>query len=105
MIELMPPSLRIESNLRIRLNILCGVLLELTEICGVDIANSIQKGIQERDVLERITLSFLDDDKVSHGRIRFTIDWDKLELLGESDEVPFATIDFSYGTQRYLMIM
>lgn len=102
MIELMPPSLQIESNIRVRLNVLCGVLFELTEICGVDITSSLKKGVQERDVIERITLSFLDDDKISHGRIRFTIDWDKMEILGESDDVPFALIDFSDGYAKVL---
>ena len=102
MVELMPPSLQIESNLRVRLNVLCGVLLELTDICGVDIENSLKLGVRERDVIERITLSFLDDNQISHGRIRFIIDWDKMEILGESDDVPFATIDFSGGYAKVL---
>ena len=98
-IELLPPKLKVDINTQLRLRVLAGVLYELTEICGVHIEDDLSKGIIERDIIEKITISFQDSNEDSHGRIHFLIDWEKFELLVRTDDSSelYKGIDFSNG--------
>ena len=98
-IKVLPPKLKIDINTEIRLRVLAGVLYELTEACGVHIENDVMKGIVERDIIKEIIISFRDSEDVSHGRIRFIIDWNKFELVVKTDNSTevYKGIDFSKG--------
>lgn len=98
-LELLPPKLKIDINIQLRLRVLAGVLYELTEICGVHIEDDLSKGIIERDVIEEITLTFQDSNETPYGRIHFLVDWEKFELLAKTDDSTelYKGFDFSNG--------
>lgn len=88
-IELLSPDTDITSdlNLKIRIRILAQVILDLAEGCGAtDCERSIKRGIIERPIIEDITLSFIDNDNVVKGEVIFSIDWEKLEFLAQTNE-------------------
>lgn len=99
MIDVLPPKIIPDINTKIRLRVLAGVIYEMATICGVDIGDDLNKGIIERDVIERITLTFKDDKDKGHGKIIFLINWEKLEVLARTDkgEELYKGIDFSNG--------
>lgn len=99
-LKVLPPKLKIDINLELRLRVLSGVLFELTSICGVDIKDSLSKGIIERDIIDKIICTFQDVNGKSYGNIEFLIDWDKLEVMTKMDDNTkevFKGIDFSNG--------
>lgn len=98
-LEVLPPQLNVDINIQIRLRVLAGVLYELTEICGVHIEDDLSKGIIDRDVIEKITITFQDNEDNPCGRIHFLIDWEKFELLAKTDDSIelYKDIDFSNG--------
>ena len=75
MIDLLPPKVNVSINVKIRLNILAGVLDELTKICGVSIESTLKKGIVDRDVIENIYVSpidtAIDEEYYSHYRCTY----------------------------------
>ena len=99
MIDILPPNPNIDINARIRIQVLAGVLDELTKVCGVNIEKDIQRGIVDRDILKAIRLTFKDSKGTGCGRIRFDIDWDKIEILIREDTGSplFEKLDFSQG--------
>ena len=68
MIDLLPPKMNAKVNVKIRLNILAGVLDELTKACGVSIESDLKKGIVDRDVIQQIIVSFYDAPKHVAGK-------------------------------------
>lgn len=103
-IDILPPQLKININAQIRLRVLSGVLYDLTESCGAHIEEDLLKGIIKRDIIEEIILSFQDNNKISHGKIHFMIDWDKFELVVITDTSTelYKDIDFSNGYANVL---
>ena len=81
MSEFSPPKADVntDANLRIHLRVLIGVLYEMTKVCGVEIGDDLDKGVLERDVIERITITFKDKNNIGKARVIFKINWDKLE--------------------------
>lgn len=67
--------------------------------CGVAIQEDLQKGIIDRDVIEQITLTFVDENRKGHGKIIFIINWTHLEFLAKTDqeEELYHGFDFSQG--------
>ena len=45
MLDLLPPEMDVKVNVKIRLNILAGVLDELTKACGISIESDLKKGV------------------------------------------------------------
>lgn len=100
MIEMLPPKLNVSINNRMRIHILAGAIHELAKACGVDLTDALNKGVIERDVLEKITLSFFDNTcPQPRGNIIFNIDWSRFELLAQTDDGTelYKGIDFSNG--------
>ena len=60
MLDLLPPEMDVKVNVKIRLNILAGVLDELTKACGISIESDLKKGVVDRDVIQEIIVSFYD---------------------------------------------
>lgn len=104
MIDLLPPKVNAKVNVKIRLNILAGVLEELTKACGVSIESDLKKGIVDRDVIQWIIVSFYDAPKHVCGQIIFDIDWKRFELLAKTDEgkVIYSNIDTSQNLSSQL---
>ncbi len=100
-LELLPPKADVntDANLRIHLRVLIGVLYEMTKVCGVEIGDDLDKGVLERDVIERITITFKDKNNTGKARVIFKINWDKLELLAQTEDgtVLYEEKDFSNG--------
>lgn len=100
-LELLPPKADVntDANLRIHLRVLIGVLYEMTKVCGVEIGDDLDKGVLERDVIERITITFKDKNNIGKARVIFKINWDKLELLAQTEDgtVLYEEKDFSNG--------
>lgn len=100
-LELLPPKaiVNIDANLRIHLRVLIGVLYEMTKVCGVEIGEDLERGILERDVIERITITFKDKNDIGRARVIFKINWEKLELLAKTEDgtVLYKGKDFSNG--------
>lgn len=69
MIDLLPPKVDIDLNVKIRLNVLAGVLEELTDACGLSIKDDLKKGIVNRDVIEEIYVRFYDQPQHVCGEI------------------------------------
>ena len=100
MVDLLPPKLNVSINTRIRLRVMAGAIYELAKVCGVDLEDALNKGVIDRDVLQKITLSFFDNESPkSRGNISFIIDWNKFELLAETDDGTelYRGTDFSNG--------
>ncbi len=98
-IELLPPDIEISSdiNVKLRIRILSQVLYELTDLCGYSCVEYIRKGIFDRQIIEKITLSFFDSNDIIKGEIIFKIDWDKFEfnaMTGE-DVIILQNIDIN----------
>ena len=68
MIDLLPPKMDVKVNVKIRLNILAGVLDELTKACGISIESDLRRGIVDRDVIQQIIVSFYDAPKHVCGK-------------------------------------
>ena len=104
MIDLLPPKMDLKINVRIRLNVLAGVLEELTSICGLSLENDLKKGIVDRDVIEGITVNFYDGPHSIRGRIFFEIDWERFEFLAKTDEgdVIYTSLDYSKNISTQL---
>lgn len=88
-LDLFPPDMDIDPdlNLKIRIRVLAQVILDLANGCGVtDCEKSIRKGIVEKAIIENITLSFIDNKNVIRGEVVFSIDWEKLEFLAQTNE-------------------
>ncbi len=88
-LDILPPEVELtpDINLKIRAKILGQVLLELLKSCGAtDCKDTIKKGIIERYIIEEITISFINKDKVIKGQVVFCIDWKKLEFLAKTNE-------------------
>ncbi len=100
-LELLPPKavVNTDANLRIHLRVLIGVLYEMTKVCGVEIGDALEKGVLERDIIERITITFKDKNNIGKARVIFKINWDKLELLAKTEDgtVLYEGRDFSNG--------
>lgn len=100
-LELLPPKADVntDANLRIHLRVLIGVLYEMTKVCGVEIGDDLEKGVLERDIIERITITFKDKNNIGKARVIFKIDWNKLELLAKTEDgtVLYKGKDFSNG--------
>lgn len=100
MVDLLPPKLNVSINARMRLRVMAGAIYELSKVCGVDLEDALNKGVIDRDVLNKITLSFFDNESPkSRGNISFIIDWNKFELLAKTDDGTelYREIDFSNG--------
>ena len=99
MLELLPPELEVtpDINLKIRVRVLAQVLFDLTDACGVDCTESIQKGVLDKQIVDRITVSFFDANNVIKGEVIFQIDWDKMEFLAKTNEdvTLLQSIDFT----------
>lgn len=97
MIDLLPPKMDININVKIRLNILAGILDELTNACGISIGDCLQKGIVDRDIIEQISVGFYDAPKHMCGQIDFIINWERFEFLVRNDDgkVLYSNIDTS----------
>ncbi len=97
MIDLLPPKVDIDLNVKIRLNVLAGVLEELTDACGLSIKDDLGKGIVNRDVIEEIYVRFYDQPQHVCGEIIFEIDWNKFEFLAKTDngKVIYSNLDTS----------
>ena len=97
MIDVLPPRMNISLNARLRLNAIAGVLDEMTQVCGVTITDDLRKGVVERDVIKTIVVSFMDSPTNICARIRFEINWERLEFLAKTDEgqVLFSNVDFN----------
>lgn len=104
MIDLLPPKMDVKINTKIRLNVLAGVLDELTKACGVLIEDDLKKGIVDRDVIEQITVSFYDAPKHICGQIIFEINWERFEFLARTDEgkVLYSSLDISKNLSSQL---
>ena len=104
MIDLLPPKMDVKVNVKIRLNILAGVLDELTKACGISIESDLRKGIVDRDVIQQIIVSFYDAPKHVCGQIIFDIDWKRFEFLARTDEgkVLYSNIDTSKNLSSQL---
>ena len=104
MIDLLPPKVNVSINVKIRLNILAGVLDELTKICGVSIESTLKKGIVDRDVIENIYVSFCDKPDHICGQNIFEINWDRFEFLAKTDEgkVLYSNLDTSKSISMQL---
>lgn len=87
-IDLLPPELEVtpDLNLKIRIRVLSKVLYELTDVCGADCTDDIEKGILNKQILNKITVSFLDSKEYVRGEIIFVIDWEKLELSAKTNK-------------------
>lgn len=104
MIDLLPPKVDVSINAKIRLNILAGVLDELTRICGVSIDNSLKKGIVDRDIIKDIYVNFCDKPDHICGQIIFEVNWDRFEFLVKTDEgkVLYSNLDTSKNISMQL---
>lgn len=104
MIDLLPPRMDVKVNVKIRLNVLAGVLDELTKACGISIENDLKKGIVDRDVIQQIVVKFYDAPKHICGQIIFDIDWKRFEFLARTDEgkVLYSNIDTSKNLSSQL---
>lgn len=88
-LDLFSPDIDVTSdlNLKIRIRVLAQVILDVANGCGAtDCENSIKKGIIEKSIIEKITLSFIDDKNIIRGEVIFCIDWEKLEFLAHTNE-------------------
>ena len=87
-IDLLPPELEVtpDLNLKIRIRVLSKVLYELTDVCGADCTDDIEKGILNKQILNKITVSFLDSKEYVRGGIIFVINWEKLELSAKTNK-------------------
>lgn len=101
MIDLLPPKMDVKVNV---INILAGVLDELTKACGISIESDLRKGIVDRDVIQQIIVSFYDAPKHVCGQIIFDIDWKRFEFLARTDEgkVLYSNIDTSKNLSSQL---
>lgn len=104
MLDLLPPEMDVKVNVKIRLNILAGVLDELTKACGISIESDLKKGVVDRDVIQKIIVSFYDAPKHICGQIIFEIDWKRFEFLARTDEgkVLYSNIDTSKNLSSQL---
>ena len=104
MIDLLPPKMDVKVNVKIRLNVLAGVLDELTKACGISIESDLKKGIVDRDVIQQIIVSFYDAPKHVCGLIIFEIDWKGFEFLARTDKgkVLYSNIDTSKNLSSQL---
>ena len=91
------PEVASEINLRIRVHALAQLLFDLTNVCGVDCAESIQKGIIDKQIIDRITVSLFDASNEIKGEVIFQIDWDKMEFLAKTNEdvTLLQSVDFT----------
>ena len=97
MLKVLPPKLEIDINSKIRLNVLAGVLDEMTKVCGTKIEKDLKKGVVDRDVIEKIHVNFIDKKREIQEGIVFQIDWERFELIAKDDtgKVLYSTVDFS----------
>ena len=95
--DLLPPKLSIDFDIELKLTIIAGILNEITKACGVNIAEALQKGIIDRDVIKRITISFHSAPKKIEGQIIIEIDWEKFEFLAKTDkgDILFKNVDIN----------
>lgn len=103
-IGLLGPKLKLNINLEIRLRVLAQIIDEMTKICGAEITEDLQKGVIKRDIIEKVILTFVNEENKGKGRIIFSINWDKLEILAETDDEDelYADIDFSDNISQKL---
>lgn len=88
-LDLFPPDIEMtpDLNLKMRIRVLAQVLLDLAEGCGAqDCEESIKRGIIEKSIIEKITISFIDINDIIRGEVVFCIDWNKLEFLAQTNE-------------------
>ncbi len=87
-IDLLPPELDVtpDLNLKIRIRVLSKVLYELTNVCGANCSDDIERGILNKQIINKITISFFDVEDVIRGQIIFLIDWDKLEFSAKTNQ-------------------
>lgn len=95
MLDVLPPKIDISLITKIRLEVLAGVIDELTRDCGVSIKDSLERGIVERDVIKKIAVRFMDSPVHCCAKIIFVINWDRFEYLVKTDDgsVLFSNLD------------
>ncbi len=94
-LELNSPEIEMnfDLNLKIRLRLLGQVILELAKCCEVEsnsgLEDTIQKGIINKKIIEKIFISFIDSNNSRKGKITFTINWKELEYSASiNEEIP-----------------
>ena len=85
--SLLPPEVKVtpDINLKIRIRVLSSVLFELTSVCGANCTKSIEKGVLREQIIDRITISFVDKEGIIRGEVCFVINWDKLEFSAKTN--------------------
>ena len=71
-----------------RVKILYNVTKELAKGfgCNDEALNTIEKGISQRQLIEKIVINYLNNDNELVGRITIDIDWEKHRVLANTDE-------------------